>query len=582
MLTPERNPELPNIAAALVAELSPIFSSIRETCRKVGIDVEAAERACMRCDSSQSGILPWGRSPSECALSSLELLKHEPSPSLDASTVMDNLIREQLLAQYPQAAYIAAAILCEARNWSSAAKQAAVQLSRTEPMEHFELGAFEDDSEARQTQDCEALKAWLVYNTLTADAIDRLPVSDTTPDVVNLMLRDETARLACLHLRHLQTGALAASLPLSKVEDSLMKLGAVYPQAGERITDVLSHWEFLMKQKSVTLGEFEMEIESVLPDQEPSHSLDGAAISKEAATTAEDFRQNRKLLTDFKALSKRPEWSNPLEAIRELAAKRAHRIYIGAPGGIFGPSSIDLLHRVLEGMPAPVPLVFASSVIKLASGKSAPVEGILEGLRDFVTTGRKSFAEIAGVAPANKQQLEVVMSALSLFRDLVGPSNIHLVMDRDMKGFLAAKAFTSGLIFCEDDIRSRRRTIKVDLYRRGEPNDDSAADCRLQLAGPLASIPEAASIVVTSLVSSFVAPAIVRAEGGADQYGLVGFKPSVALRVAGEAGLLQRPIPRENIPRSVALKVIKVQDDPGDDAFDPQGVEDNSLIPTRL
>jgi len=69
------------------------------------------------------------------------------------------------------------------------------------------------------------VKAWMVYNILAVEALQRYPLSHECKHVLDEMLKGDVGTIAESYGAALQTGYLAQGHPLRDVEDILLRLG---------------------------------------------------------------------------------------------------------------------------------------------------------------------------------------------------------------------------------------------------------------------------------------------------------------------------------------------------------------------
>jgi hypothetical protein len=360
-----------------------------------------------------------------------------------------------------------------------------------------------------------------------------------------------------------------------------MNLAMKKPELGARVRELIQVWEDTLKGTGPSSRVlFDDALLEQLPDVESAPSLDGERIGTEAKESLMDYMSNLELAAKFKGLIDQPEWSNPFESVRELISAEVHKVNIFPGAELFGEQTIDVIHRLLDGMTEKPPVIFPSSALGLASADSASIENILDGLRDFVATGRKSFADHAGVSSMNKRQLHDVVATLDLMRDLVGPSNIHLVTNSDLEAFLQSGKVKSGILVGVGVDLDEIPTISINPTVNDDPNEGIAKQTREILENPVSLAPQFIAGTVRRGVSHFVVPSLASTHGGADQEGFVGVKLSTMLSIAEQKGLIQ-PLPRESVGIPCMLQVLRVRDSGDEQALDPVDVEDDSLTPAR-
>ena len=578
MLTPSNEPTLEK---ALVNDLTAVFSSIRQTCAALGIDVEAAERSAARHLGSDQATLPWATPPKQFARSTRELLSYDLPNDTDVSDTMEILTTDTPISNFPQWSYLQAALTVDYEKWSLAARNAAISLVYDDPMRDFELALSIASDTEEQRDECEALKCWVVYNILGAHEIQKHPVSEGCKEIIDQMLIHDVSRLADIYRHHLQAGELVDSHPFGSVESILLKLSSQRGDAREQIGEVRKAWNLAVKiGGNGSQQRLEGVISDHLPDLDESASLDGERIASRAMDSFRDMAANRGLLNTFERLVEEPEWSNPLEAVRELAAQELHKIGIYAAKPLFSEQSIGLIHRIIEGMDKKPNLVFASSTLDLASEDSASIDSILDGLTGFLSTGRKSFAEYAGVSPANQRKLSDVVEALDLLRGLVGAERIHLVKDSVIQLFVEDADLPNGMLFAPGVDFDQIPTLTINLFRKDFPDERVASEFRDMISQPDRKLPALVAGLLRSAVSNYVVPSLAETHGGADQNGLVGFKPLTALKLAEQSGLIN-PLNQDAVHLAYVLQVFLVSDYEDQDMLDPIDVEDSSLTPSR-
>jgi hypothetical protein len=360
-----------------------------------------------------------------------------------------------------------------------------------------------------------------------------------------------------------------------------MNLAMKKPELGAQVTELLEIWADTLKGTGHSSRVFfDDALLEQLPDVESSPSLDGEKIGREAKESLEDYMRNIELAAKFKSLIDQPEWSNPFESVRELIAADVHKVNIYPGPGLFSEQTIGVIHRLLDGMTEKPSVIFPSSALGLASADSASIENILDGLRDFVATGRKSFADHAGVSSMNHRQLQDVVATLDLMRDLVGPSNIHLVTNSDLEAFIQSGKVKSGILVGVGVDLDEMPTITINLTLNDDPDERIAKETRRILENPVSPIPRFIAGAVRRGVSHFVVPSLAGTHGGADHEGFVGVKLSTMLSIAEQKGLI-KPLPRESVGIPCVLQVLRVRDFDDEQALDPVDVEDDSLTPSR-
>jgi len=578
MLTPSNEPKLVN---ALLRDLTPIHASIRQTCECLGIDVTAADRALARHEGRDQSTLPWGTSPQEFAKNTKDVLKNDIPPNADISECLRVFTEEVMISAWPQWGYLQAVLTVDYSKWSTASRNAAISLCCDDPMEDFELGLYITSTDEERRDECEAIKAWLVYNILAVDAIQKHPFSENCKEIVDQLVIHEVSRLASLYTQHLQTGELADFHPFRAVDDLLLRLGALHPELGGLVKDLLGAWEHgLQDSAGASRMRFDNVLGELLPDSTDVPSLDGEVIGRSARDSLSDFMDNIGFANSFKGLVDQPEWSNPLESVRELVSEELHKVNIYSRDSLFSQQSVALIHRILDGMSEKPNLIFPSSALELASADSASINNILDGLRGFIATGRKSFADFAGVSSINHRQLQDVIEGLDLMRGLVGEKKIHLVTNSEMEEFVDSGKVQSGILFGVGVDIDRLPTIAINLIVKDGPNERIAKQTREILASGGTTWPRFLAGAIRRGVSNYVVPTLAATEGGADHEGLVGFKPLTAVAIAEQKRLV-KPLDRDSIELGYVLQVHKVSDFDEEDALDPVDVEDSSLTPAR-
>lgn len=577
MLTPSNEPKLVD---ALLKDLNPIHASIRSTCHSLGIDLAGADRAGERHGGKDNATLPWLKSPREFARNTEEVLRQEISHSADVDECLRIFTEDFLISMWPQWGYLQVALTVDHSEWSTACKQAALHLSCRDPMDGLETSLAVGGDMREQRDDCEALKAWLVYNILVVDALQKHPLSEECKEILDQLLLHDVGRLGEVYSEQLQTGALADEHPLKGVDQLLLNLGAQRPELGETIRMLLGAWSRILRGEGdpseVILDEV---LAECLPDIDVAPSLDGEVIGENARQSFRDFMANMEFANSFRGLTSQPEWSDPMEGVRELVAKEFHKVNIYHNGTLFSPRSIECIQRIVDGMDEKPSLVIPSSSLRLASQDSSSIESIIDGLREYLATGQKSFADYSGVASMHKEQLDRVVQALDLMRELVGPEKIHIVTDSSLDDFIESGVVREGMLFGVGTNVQRLPTIAINLMVKSDPDEEIATEARAFLKTPRAW-PSSLAGAVRRAVANFVVPTLAVTEGGADQEGLVGFKPLTALEIAERKGHVQ-PLPRDRLMLPYVLQVLKVTDTDEQDALDPVDVEDSSLTPSR-
>ena len=574
MLNPDKQPALDK---QLLGELLPIYRSVGATCVELGIDVKAANRALNQHCEVFGVSLPWTVGPKSFISDTRRILSTPPAPDTPAERCVLELSLDLNSSGHPHWSILNTALLSEASNWSPAAKNAAISILKDSPLSTFETSIFASTSDAERRENSEAVKAWLVYNSLSVAAISRCSVSDLTRDILTLLIRHDVFRAASLNSQHLQGGEFGDAPPLVGLEEMFLKLGSVKPESGAVVSALLGVLRAAARNEITDESTFEFELLDLLPEHNDDYSMNTSLVAHSAQQLRDDFVKNLALARCFQPLLSEPEWSEPLAAVRQLVSEKPHRLKVLAQEGALGRESIALLKETLDPMVEKPLLIFASSVLELASTESAPIGSILEGLRAFLDTGNPAYAWNAGVAACNTEKLSTAVNALGLFRDVVGSERVILVKDCDLDSYLEETKPRSGIVFCPSTVGTDLPSVSVSLARPKEPDEERATEARNVLLSSGGFPPLFYANAIRSVVTRFAAPLLAQMHGGADMNGFVGFKPSKAVELAETHGLVKAI--GELDPRLVgALQIIKVIDPDEDEVGDPVGVDHDMLV----
>ncbi len=568
--------KFPKQVQEIVSGLAPIHASIRGNCAALGIDVEAAERSAARHADLNGAALPWQVTPKECAREILDLFSIRVGPKSTESQVVDELMSKAHVQQ--SWALLGSALVLEQPSWNNDAKRTLIQHVLGYPGGKFdEVFCCATLNEIQEQ--CAAMLSWLVYNAMARPVIERSVQHQDLADVLDVVMSYEVKALALMLSRDIQGEVSSSEHPLTETEPLLLKLGNNRLAPGPLVASLVASWSEGLQQglhaSSLPLAA-DAALEELLPPPQQYAEPESATVARDATQLRDAFLKNLAFSKALEGLIDRDEWGNPLKAARELMSQELVRLYILQ--GSFSSQSEEIIRRLLEAMPERPSFVLTSSALELATADGAPVEEILEGLRDFLATGRRSFAELAGVSERNSEQLDHVVALLEVVRASIGGEKIHLVMDRDIDKFLAATPDLKGMIIGPSSLKERVNSVEVNLSP-DSPDEGAMEKMRRDLEHPAYPL-RMKTHAVRSATKRFVVPLLAELHGGADDLGLVGWKSAVALELAkkthigaralaekGAGGQPQRLISPEDAP---ALTIQATRDSEEEDIDVPE------------
>lgn len=526
--------KFPKKVQEIVSGLAPIHASIRDNCAALGIDVEAAERSAARHSNVNGAALPWQVTPKECAQEILNLLSIRVDPKSTESQVADELMGKTGVRQ--SWALLGSALVLEQGAWSQEAKRTLIQHIIGNPGGKFDE-VFSATTPDEKREQCAAMLSWLVYNAMARPVVEQSATDAVAGDVLDLVMSFEVKALALMHSQDIQGTISSREHPLAGVERLLLDLGSKKLAPGPLVGRLVSFWNegtAADPSASCLLLEAEEALEQLLSS--PEHQT--PTVGRDGSDLRETFQKYVAFGRALNGLTRREEWSNPLEAARELMSQELIRLYILQ--GSFSSESEEVIRRLLKPMAEQPSVVLTSSALELATADGGPVEEILAGLRDFLSTGRRSFASFAGVAERNSGQLDRVVALLEAVRDSIGSERIHLVMDRDLDQFLKATPGLKGIIIGPSSLKERVKSVEVNLSPE-QLNEGAMERMWNDLNHPGYPL-RMRTHAVYSATKRFVVPLLATFCGDADDLGLVGWKSAVALELAEKTDVVAQAL----------------------------------------
>lgn len=521
--------DLKSHISKLVEALQPTHDTARSVCASVGIDVEGAERAAERLRELNGAVLPWEFSPKVVASDVLEVLKISMDGALNEFDAADRLEQEAWLCQ--AWSLLSATIALTSSQWDNIAKRAFLLQVSGSPLTRFE-DFLEGESVEGKRECFHAMMAWVVYNVAARPVLDRSLPSDQARLALEALVAYELSGLARAYHEDLQTGEFPDGHPLALLEDALMALGRSTPELRAGVGATLSAWSEALREQqgppdaSLVLSDA---LEVLLPASVQAPSLRGEEIGQSARARAEAFQADLAFTKHLEGLINRDEWSDPIGAAQDIASQDLIRLSILQ--GLYANSAVEVVRQILSGAKGNPAFVLTSSELGLASVDSVSIAGIVEGLRDFVSTGRRTFAEHAGVAEQHMPQLDRVISLLDTVRHVVGPKNIYIITDSALADFLKDRPASNGVIVGPSSLRRSLDCIDVNLEPYSWPDENSMEQLRERVADD--TLPGLCRLTTfRAAVQKFVVPVLAELHGGADALGLVGWDPYVALDLA--------------------------------------------------
>jgi len=552
----------------LIRALAPVDQEIRGLCERIGLQVDLLDGLAK---SSASLPLPWSATSRERAREASGILKKAPPPNLSASAVESHLSNTVDPTDTTFHGIIGAVMAVENPNWSGPAKSAFTFSLSTAHVTAMEQAIIFARSEADTSLFCEAAIAWVLYDALGAAALSCCNLSSTATQVVSA-LQDYSLRFigATYHL-HLQEGTLLENHPWSKLEDIVLALTHHCPNIGPQVKRMMPVLRSALNDEpqgaDVMLAS---ELEAILAPSSPDLS-DGALDGEEIGTIAREYQKNVEtnlaMAKHFIPLVDEDEWSKPLASLAELADSALVQTTFLTQSFWTSATVLEVMRSTISHMHTKPHIVISTTDIGLVSGDSSSVVEIVDGIRTYLRTGQRSHAELGTVAPAQRESLRSFVDFLDQMRDLIGAERIHVVVGNGVGDYLRTHPVTGFLFASGEHELPPHNTVTFDLSGRSEINHDNLARIRERLKIFERDMPFMAAVEIDLLAKELVR-FLASTRGGGDALGLVGFKPTTALRLAND-GLLSEPLSFTPPQLPPTLRVTLLREPEGDRQGDP-------------